>query len=160
MAGENRFLGAMGHRTKGFNSMGCQLTLVAGPPGSGKSSYVRQHKKPEDLVWDYDLIVRAITGLPFRERTDEAHKLAWAMRETFIKTSQSLPVNVWIIASAPSMEEREEFRRMGARVIVFETDKETCLKRVNCREYKADWKQIISRWWSRYQPSEKDVKLR
>lgn len=36
--------------------------VVTGPPGAGKSSYVRERAQLDDLVWDFDVIVPAIAA--------------------------------------------------------------------------------------------------
>ena len=36
----------------------CRVMLICGPPASGKSTYVRAHAHPEDIVVDFDLIAR------------------------------------------------------------------------------------------------------
>ena len=39
------------------------VTVVCGPPGSGKSTHVDGHKQPGDLVVDIDALYVALTGL-------------------------------------------------------------------------------------------------
>lgn len=42
----------------------CDLTLVCGPPGAGKTTYVSAHACAHDTVIDLDLIICRMTGLP------------------------------------------------------------------------------------------------
>lgn len=42
----------------------CNLTILFGPPGSGKSTYIEQHRKPWHQVIDLDQIMVEVTGLP------------------------------------------------------------------------------------------------
>src|SRR5690606_407861 len=40
------------------------LYVVTGPPASGKSTWVRAHAKPGDVVVDYDILAGALSGAP------------------------------------------------------------------------------------------------
>ena len=44
--------------------------VVHGPPLSGKSTYVQEHKGPNDLVFDFDLIMSALSGLPVHQHNE------------------------------------------------------------------------------------------
>lgn len=39
--------------------------VVTGPPDSGKTTWVEKHRRPGDIVWDFDVIAKAVLG---RER--------------------------------------------------------------------------------------------
>ncbi len=38
--------------------------VIHGSPLSGKSTYVQNHKGDNDIIYDFDLIMAAISGLP------------------------------------------------------------------------------------------------
>ncbi|MCJ2010442.1 ATP-binding protein [Methylobacterium sp. J-092] len=40
------------------------LTIVCGPPGSGKSTYIRERIEPRDILIDLDAIMSGLSGLP------------------------------------------------------------------------------------------------
>jgi hypothetical protein len=40
------------------------LTIVCGPPGSGKSTYIREHAKQGDTIIDLDAIMGTLSGKP------------------------------------------------------------------------------------------------
>ena len=42
--------------------MTMKIKCVTGAPGSGKSTYVREHHGDNDIIYDFDLMAQAITG--------------------------------------------------------------------------------------------------
>ncbi|HEX4129735.1 MAG TPA: hypothetical protein VHZ24_06810 [Pirellulales bacterium] len=38
------------------------ITVVLGPPGSGKTTFVANSRSPGDVVWDFDVMLAALTG--------------------------------------------------------------------------------------------------
>lgn len=76
-------------------------TVVCGPPGSGKSTYVNERRKPGDLVWDWDEVVRTMTGLPMHETPRDIVPLMDAIAVTLCLEVAAMPPQrrVWIILS-------------------------------------------------------------
>jgi hypothetical protein len=81
---------------------GCRVKLVCGPPASGKTTYVRTHAAPSDIVVDFDLIA-AEFGLN-RQRSsmdvldilvERNHRLAALADEPRDRTA-------WVVLTAPS----------------------------------------------------------
>lgn len=40
------------------------MTIITGPPGSGKSTYVATLMQPGDLLLDLDALFKAVSNLP------------------------------------------------------------------------------------------------
>ena len=58
-----------------------RLIMVMGPPGSGKSTYVRHHKQEEDAHFEADMFFMEDGEYKFnRERLKEAHE--WCQEKT------------------------------------------------------------------------------
>lgn len=80
---------------------GPHITLVYGPPGAGKTTYVRERAKPGDLVVDYDAIAEAL-GSPDRQHTERIHGAVMAARGavlTSIRQNRTGADAVWIIST-------------------------------------------------------------
>lgn len=79
------------------------IHVVAGLPASGKTTYVKQHMTNHDLIYDYDYLMSAITGLPLHEHNIEAHEYIAMFYEIIlrkIKSEKSFD-NVWIVTTKP-----------------------------------------------------------
>jgi hypothetical protein len=140
-----------------------RFVLVAGPPGSGKSYYVQEHRRPDDLVIDEDAIWHAFTGLPYYEKPAGLRGYILAARDAVMYKASSMGAarTVWVIRMLPNGQERAEFAaRHNAQVIVLDTSPNTCLKRIKAdtRRSKAWllWEPTITEWWSKYTPWEGD----
>ncbi|MFQ5535468.1 MAG: HNH endonuclease [Sphingomonadales bacterium] len=135
------------------------LTIVCGPPGSGKSTYVAKRAGVMDLVIDLDEIVARLSGKPIYH---DKHKwLAPAMAERnrmlWSLADDRRHDAAWLIVGAP----RAAFRlawseRLRAReVVVFETPAMVCQLRIRNDHRRdgtdaADEEPVLT-WWRRYE---------
>lgn len=82
---------------------GPPITLVYGPPGAGKTTWVQQHARPGDLVVDYDAIGHAL-GSPDRDTHQRIHRVITAARGAVlnsIRRAEHQAPAVWIISANP-----------------------------------------------------------
>ncbi|MFA7265762.1 MAG: HNH endonuclease [Candidatus Nanopelagicales bacterium] len=80
-----------------------RITLVCGPPGAGKSTYVQDRAKPGDLIVDYDLLGHAL-GSHDRAQHQVLHETINAARNavlTKIRQGKTGADRVWIISTNP-----------------------------------------------------------
>jgi hypothetical protein len=144
------------------------LTIVCGPPASGKSFYVRQHASPSDLVIDLDLIVAELLGQPVSHQWDRERWLGMAMRKRNamlgdLSKRVAWPA-AWLIMTEPSAERRAWWARkmQPEAVIVIEADEATCIAHA-ARDADRDQHRtalMIRRWWSEYTPRPGDQVVR
>lgn len=80
----------------------CRVVLVCGPPAAGKSTYVRAHASPDDVVIDLDLIARE-RGYD-RERPAEETGALLKERNARLRALGKTPSDntAWVILGAPS----------------------------------------------------------
>lgn len=84
---------------------GPPITLVWGPPLSGKSTYVEQHARPGDLVVDYDKIGEALLPGATRVEAQQSHEVISAARNAVlrrIRLNQTGARRIWIISTNPA----------------------------------------------------------
>ena len=135
-------------------------TLVAGPPGSGKTTYVHTHAQRGDLIVDYDLIFRALSGLDTHDRPTDLRGHVLDARDAVLSRLEIRPGEVqraWIIHAAPKAEQRASLRaRFDARVVLMLTPREVCAQRLAARDRSGGWQAALDAWWSTYDPSPSD----
>lgn len=135
-----------------------KVTIVCGPPGSGKSTYVRERKAASDIVIDVDALMCALTGLPSHQRTDTALPFVLAAKEELfrlIERDGARGCNVWVTTLLPEANEREALkRRLNADVVVLDVPAEQCMRQIwndPTRTTRAhEWSGLVDDWWTTY----------
>lgn len=105
------------------------IHIITGSPCSGKSTYIKEHKKEGDLVIDFDEIAFCFgsemwkaEGL-IREATLEARKSAIGV------ALKNPDAESWIVHTSPNEAQLQIYKESGAEIIVLDTSKEECLAR-------------------------------
>lgn len=134
------------------------VTLVAGPPGAGKTTWVHAQLAAGDLVYDFDAVLAAITGQPVHTgRTERAKTVTLAIRDLLGQYAGRDTGRWWFITSAPGCDERDAWRAAGARVVVVLAPLDVCVARCADRPPGEDWPAAIGRWWRLYRPARGDL---
>lgn len=140
-----------------------KVTLVWGPPASGKTTYVKRHMADGDLVVDLDAIKEAIG---FRDRNTFDERLmpvVWDVRDYLYEliANDKLPVgvNVWVIAGVPKRNERYRLtRKLGVTDSVFlDVSQDECMRRALIDRERTDKElqlKIIRKWFAQYETAE------
>lgn len=128
------------------------IHLVCGPPGAGKSTWVRENAGSDDLVIDLDEIRRFTSSdeqaKEFRKHLeDDAHKH---------------PADVYVVRTLADPVARGEVaaRVQADRVVVLETPGDIASQRALERDGDDSMAEPIRRWWETYQPREGEVIVR
>lgn len=138
-------------------------TLVCGPPGSGKTTYVSDRAERGDLIIDMDKLFVAISGQPVYDKPEALLPFALRARNAAEDrlTLDSEVRHAWVIKGAPEKAQREEMAKRGADVVVLAVPAEECLERIaNDPERQGldvPWEQLISDWWTKYEPIEEQT---
>lgn len=110
------------------------LHIVIGPPAAGKSTYIREHRKPGDITIDYDELANTLTGLApaNHEHTTAVKKITKAARDAAIREAQkhATDTDVWIIHSTPAQSTLDRYRREGAQIHVVDPGKDIVMHRI------------------------------
>lgn len=97
------------------------LTVVTGPPCSGKTTYVRQYALPGDVIIDLDAIAQALGSPVTHDHEPGIRKVALEARAAAIKMAisrhQHHGARAWIIESAPDQARRSWYASRDARFV-------------------------------------------
>lgn len=107
------------------------ITIVCGPPASGKSTYCRTHAGAGDIVVDLDELAGGTHLVLTRQQLDGAlqrrNKILGRLRH-------AKNCKAWFIVSAPTQAEREWWQgKLGGEVRVLDPGIEVCIARAKER---------------------------
>ena len=133
-----------------------KVTIITGPPGSGKTTYVKNRMFWGDLVLDQDALYSALSLLEFHEKPIGLWPFVNAAREaviTQLKADCSDDVrHVWLITCEADLPKLKKLKAdLGADLVVLSVDVNECLRRIQGDpNRKGDiliWKGWIDKWW-------------
>lgn len=141
------------HKRFGYGKK--SVYIVYGPPLSGKTTYVMQHKTRGDIVLDMDSLFEAITMLP---RYDKPNHLLSNVSGVYdllldnIKTRYGKWHNAWIIGGyADSYKRNRIINDLGAEPILISATREQCYERLlEDTQRGEEWKGYIDKWFDSY----------
>lgn len=135
-----------------------KIYVIHGAPGSGKTTYVKEHMEKGDLVVDFDLIKQSISMCNKTETPDSLLDISESIRELLYKYIEEKKVNaktIWIIALLPTREQRKEIQnRFDCQLIHIDTDIETCIQRVLADDERKDKElqmKMLDKYFGYYQ---------
>lgn len=133
-----------------------QVFIVYGSPLSGKSSYVNEAMNEGDLIVDMDNIWQCVSGCNRYIKPKRLNAIVFGIRDKLyedIKFRRGKWQNAYVVGGFPYRMDRERLiDSLGAREIFIDTDKETCLKRLEeCGDRNPEeWEKYIDDWWLQF----------
>lgn len=133
------------------------VSIVCGPPASGKSTYVEKHKSNGDIVIDLDEIRAEIAEAPLYHAEKRWMKPALEERNRRLRqlSEPQTAARCWFIVGAPTREERDWWQsNLGAesvKVLAVKPDK--CIDRIQLDHRRPLWvkkenARAIRKWWA------------
>lgn len=127
------------------------LYVVQGPPAGGKTTWVRRHAKPGDVVIDLDAMAAALTVGEPGHRHEHA-VLRCAQRARSVAIDEALrhagDTDVYVVHSMPSEQSMARYAEHGAQVVTCDPGRDTVLARI-AAERPAEAKAVAGRWYAR-----------
>jgi len=122
------------------------ITVVTGPPCSGKSTYVRSHARPGDIIIDFDVMAQAF-GSPNPHDHSQAtrHVTIMARRAAIAAAVTVTATDVWIVDCNISRDRLLAYQRVGARIVGLDADKAELHRRAGM-ERPTLWHRLIDEW--------------
>lgn len=103
------------------------LTVVTGPPCSGKTTYIRQRAVAGDIVIDLDAIARTLGSPDTHDHPPTILAVAAAARHgaitEAIRQHHRRGVTVWIVDASPSTTRQVQYDRAGATIVRLSADR-------------------------------------
>lgn len=118
------------------------IKVITGPPCSGKSTYIREHAAPGDLIVDYDDIVEALGGKRY-EADGLIRDAAVAARKSAIMSAMGGETDAWIVDTV----HKEKFSE-DEEVIELDPGQDICIERAKADERPQSTFDGIEAWYS------------
>lgn len=136
-------------RFGGFNQ---RVFLVYGSPCSGKSTWVREHAEPDDLIIDLDSIWECISNTDRYHKPNRLKANVFGVRDCLIdqvKIRKGMWRDCYIIGGYPLRTDRDRIcDLLRAEPIFIDESIETCMSRAD----NDAWKEYITDWFEDYVP--------
>ena len=137
--------------------------IVVGPPGSGKTTWVRENMKPGDIVLDLDKIRSTLLGTTeeHQDAPELAHILSmigWAVRKGV--EEGDIKGKAFIITSITDRQRLQQWAdQINAEMHVMEATAEECKDRIKEDPNRPDEDRmydLVDQWFSEWEGGEKD----
>lgn len=108
------------------------VTVVTGPPAAGKTTHVRQHAQPGDVIIDFDHLANALSGQDADNHDHPAHiqTVTKAARQAALHAAINTSARIWLIHATPSPKQQANYTARGAEIITIDPGKDTVMKRI------------------------------
>lgn len=123
--------------------------VVAGAPCSGKSTFVRAHAQPGDLIYDYDAVHMALSGRASHDHDPGIRPFVLAARDgVYGELEQRSEQAAWIITSTRRTSDLMALKeRFGAEVVLLAVEREEAHRRCDADRRPEAWHGYIDRWF-------------
>lgn len=132
------------------------VTIVCGPVGAGKSTYVAQHAGPNDIVIDLDVIRARLARVGVHDVAAGSTAAALDERNRILKSlaDDITHDKAWFIVSAPDPKDRETWaKKLNGNAVVIDTPIEECIQRIRADpSRRGQWdrmEKLAREWWEK-----------
>ncbi|GAA1790866.1 HNH endonuclease [Leucobacter iarius] len=137
-----------------LSGYGAIIKVVTGPPAAGKTTYIAEHAKPEDIVIDLDAITRSLMPAPpatTHVYPEHVRHVAIGARKAAIDRATRIAYRctVWIIHSIPPPNVLAEYRALRYQIITIDPGREVVEQRARTMRPRYVW-PTVAKWYATY----------
>lgn len=124
--------------------------IIAGAPCAGKSTYLREHAEPGDLVYDFDTIHQSLSLAGSHVHLDAVRPYVLSARDAiFAQLETHLQQPFLVITSSPRKAEVEALAaRLSAEIIFLDVSLDEAHLRADLDSRPEVWHSYIRNWFS------------
>lgn len=128
--------------------------VVIGPPAAGKSTFVREHAGPGDVVVDFDLLANALSNQDAanHDHSKDVKMVTKAARAAAVAKACSMGVATWMIHSSPAPSTLDRYAAAGATIHVVDPGKDVVMSRCK-RERPPAMLVAAAKWYDDRKPT-------
>jgi 5-methylcytosine-specific restriction protein A len=130
------------------------VTIVCGPPGSGKTTYVAERAGLRDVVIDLDVIMSRLSGQPIHQVSSRWIGMALTERNRILAglAKDAVHERAWFILTGSDPVELRIWQEMlDATVITLDVSLEECIRRITADADRAGQTkrmiEAVRQWW-------------
>ncbi|AMB58246.1 HNH endonuclease [Microterricola viridarii] len=141
-------------QNKVMTGYGASVVVLIGPPAGGKTTYLLEHAKPNDVQIDMDAICRALMPIAptaSHDYPEHVRHIGIKARAAAVHHATRLRerVTVWLIHAIPKPDDLADYKRMGWQVITVDPGREVVESRAR-RERPEQMMHQVARWYATY----------
>lgn len=123
------------------------ITVVTGPPCSGKTTYVRSNAKPGDVVIDFDTMAQAFGSPTTHDHSSPMRHVTIMARRAAVAAALTVheQADVWIVDCQISDERLAAYGTAGAHIVTMHASPEELHRRAEA-ERPGLWHNLIDQW--------------
>ncbi|MDQ2875438.1 MAG: AAA family ATPase [Actinomycetota bacterium] len=127
--------------------------MITGPPCGGKTTYLREHAKPGDIVVDFNAIARALGSPVSHDHAEPLRHVARMARNAAITEAAAQHRKghaAWVIDSTPSPQRSRMYQSAHAVIVIATADPAELHRRASA-ERPERWHGLIDEWLAGHQ---------
>jgi predicted kinase len=131
------------------------ITVITGPPCSGKTTYLREHAKPGDIVIDFDALAVALGSTSPHDhdpRLREVTAAAWSAAVDRL-TNGYPGARAWIVDSRPTRTRQSAYQQARAKTVRLDASPAELHRRASADGRNQDAHRRIDEWTARQEPA-------
>jgi HK97 family phage prohead protease len=138
-----------------------KITVVTGPPASGKSTHVSESAEPGDVTVDFDSLAVSFGAKRNHDASADIKTVTFAARDAAIQAILAgVKSDAWIIHTQPTKAQSDAYELAGAEIVRLDPGIDVVLERAAADD-RPEWTaEAIANWYARQNETPKEGKMK